>query len=173
MLRKGLLQAVDIANSLHDRIQEIKYLIALLEIITIQKEITTDEAKTYIDRLDDYSQSGILPSKGEYALSFFKIKREFKLGTYTKTENDTIKLAESYYDNCVNKIYTDNSNDWLGRICSCYALLIKSTLGNESALKIFKNALEIFPTSFDLRREYLSHIGCMQLFEEPLKAFEN
>ena len=173
MLRKGLLQAVDIANSLHDRIQEIKYLIELLEIITIQKEITTDEAKTHIDRLDDYSQSGILPSKGEYALSFFKIKREFKLGTYTKTENDTIKLAESYYDNCVNKIYTDNSNDWLGRICSCYALLIKSTLGNESALKIFKNALEIFPTSFDLRREYLSHIGCMQLFEEPLKAFEN
>lgn len=32
MLRKGLLQAVDIANSLHDRIQEIKYLIELLEI---------------------------------------------------------------------------------------------------------------------------------------------
>ena len=74
MLRKGLLQAVDIANSLHDRIQEIKYLIELLEIITIQKEITTDEAKTHIDRLDDYSQSGILPSEGEYALSFFKIK---------------------------------------------------------------------------------------------------
>lgn len=62
-LRKGLLQAIDIANSSCDRAQEIKYLIELLEIITIQKEVTTDEAKIYIDRLDYYSQSKILSLK--------------------------------------------------------------------------------------------------------------
>ena len=172
-LRKGLLQAIDIANSSCDRAQEIKYLIELLEIITIQKEVTTDEAKIYIDRLDYYSQSKILSLKEECALSFFKIKREFKLGTYTKTSNCAIELAKSYYDNCVNRIYTDNTNDWLGRICSCYALLIKSTQGNESALKIFESALKIFPTSFDLRREYWIHIGCMHLFDDPLKSYQN
>ena len=172
-LRKGLLQAIDIANSSCDRALEIKYLIELLEIITIQKEVTTDEAKIYIDRLDYYSQSKILSLKEECALSFFKIKREFKLGTYTKTSNCAIELAKSYYDNCVNRIYTDNTNDWLGRICSCYALLIKSTQGNESALKIFESALKIFPTSFDLRREYWSHIGCMHLFDDPLKSYQN
>lgn len=95
------------------------------------------------------------------------------MGTYTKTSNCAIELAKSYYDNCVNRIYTDNTNDWLGRICSCYALLIKSTQGNESALKIFESALKIFPTSFDLRREYWSHIGCMHLFDDPLKSYQN
>lgn len=172
-LRKGLIQAVEIAKSSHDCMQEIKYLIELLEIITVQKEITTDEAEVYMARLEFYSQCEILPEKADFALSFFKLKREFKLGTYTKQGNTTIETGKYYYEACIHKTLTDNSDDWLGRICSCYALLVKSTQGNEAALKIFENILKIFPDSFDLRREYFSHIACMQLFEEPLEAFKN
>ena len=173
VLRKGLIQAIDIAKLSHNRMQEIKYLIELLEIITIQKEITTDEAEAYIKRLENYSQCDIFTEKDEFALSFFKLKREFKLGTYTKQNNTTIETAKNYYEGCIHKTLIDNTGDWLGRICSCYALLIKSTQGNEAALTIFENILKIFPDSFDLRREYFSHIACMQLFEKPLEAFKN
>ena len=172
-LRKGLLQAIEISHLSYERTQEIKYLIALLEIITIQKEITSDEAKSYIARLEYYSQCKILSEKDSYALSFFKIKREFKLGTYVQHNNPTIEIGKNYYNHCVDHTLSDNTDDWLGKICSCYALLIKSTKGNKSALKIFENSLKVFPNSFDLRREYFSHIACMQLFDEPLKAYEN
>ena len=151
-LKKGLIQAIEIAKSSHNYVQEIEYLIELLEIITIKKEIVTDEAGKYIARLKYYSQCNILPQKAEFALDFFIFKRDFKLGIYT---------------------IQDNTDDWLGRICSCYALFVKSTQGNEFALKIFESALKVFPSSFDLRREYFSHIGCMQLFKEPINAFNN
>lgn len=172
-LRMGLIQAIEIAKLSHNRMQEIKYLIELLEIITIQKEITTDEAEAYIERLELYSKCEIFSEKAKFALSFFKLKREFKLGTYTKQNNTTIETAKNYYEGCIHKTLTDNTDDWLGRICSCYALLVKSTQGNKAALEIFENILKIFPDSFDLRREYFSHIACMQLFEEPLEAFKN
>lgn len=172
-LCKGLIQAIEIAKLSHNCIQEIKYLVELLEIITVQKKITTDEAELYITQLEYYSKCEILPEKAKFALSFFKLKREFKLGTYTKRGNTTIETAKYYYEDCIHRTLTDNTDDWLGRICSCYALLVKSTKGNEAALEIFENILKIFPDSFDLRREYFSHIACMQLFEEPLEAFEN
>ena len=172
-LRKGLIQAIEIAKLFHNCMQEIKYLIELLEIITIQKEITTDEAETYIEQLELYSQCENFTEKDKFALFFFKLKREFKLGIYTKQNNTIIETAKDYYEGCIHKNLTDNTDDWLGRICSCYALLIKATQGNEAALEIFENILKIFPDSFDLRREYFSHLACMQLFEEPLKAFKN
>ena len=173
LLRKGLFQAIEISQVSHDHISEVKYLIEILEIITIQKEITTDNAEEYLTRLEYFSKCKILSEKEEYALLFFKLKREFKLGKYTKTTSTTIETAKKYYEGCINKSLTENIGDWLGRICSCYALIVKSIQGNEAALKIFKDALKIFPNSFELRREYLSHIACMQLFEEPLKAFKN
>ena len=123
--------------------------------------------------MEYYSQCKILSEKDSYALSFFKIKREFKLGTYVQHNNPTIEIGKNYYNHCVDHTLSDNTDDWLGKICSCYALLIKSTKGNKSALKIFENSLKVFPNSFDLRREYFSHIACMQLFDEPLKAYEN
>lgn len=172
-LKKGLIQAISIAKILHNCIQEIKYLIELLEIITIKKEIITKEAGEYIAQLKFYSQCDILTAKDKFALDFFIFKRDFKLGAYTKQENTSIQEAKSYYEKCIYKKLTDNIDDWLGRICSCYALFIKSTQGNEPALKVFENSLKVFPDSFDLRREYYSHIGCMQLFKEPTKAFKN
>lgn len=172
-LKKGLIKAIEIAKLLHNRIQEIRYLIELLEIMTIQKAIVTDEAKKYIEKLEYYSLCKILSKKEEFALSFFRLKREFKLGNYTKQNSTIIQEAQNYYEKCVRYELTDNTDDWLGRICSCYALFVKSTKGNEAALTIFENALNIFPASFDLRREYYSHIACMQKYNEPLKAFNN
>lgn len=172
-LKKGLIQAIEIAKSSNNYIQEIKYLIELLEIITIQKEIVTEEAENYIVQLENYSRCNMLSESAEFALAFFILKREFKLGTYTMQDNTSIQDAQNYYERCVHQELTNNTDDWLGRICSCYALFVKSTKGNESALKIFENALNVFPDSFDLRREYFSHIACMQLFKEPMNAFNN
>ena len=172
-LKKGLIQAIEIAKSSHNYVKEIEYLIELLEIITIKKEIVTDEAEKYIARLKYYSQCNILPQKAEFALAFFIFKRDFKSGIYTIQDNTSIQEARNYYERCVRQELTNNTDDWLGRICSCYALFVKSTQGNEIALKIFESALKVFPSSFDLRREYFSHIGCMQLFKEPINAFNN
>lgn len=172
-LKRGLIQAISIAKTSHNCIQEIEYLIELLDIITIKKEIASKEAEKYIAQLNYYSQCGILNVRDKFALDFFKFKRDFKLGTYTKQENTSIHKARIYYERCVCQELTDNTDDWLGRICSCYALFVKSTHGNEAALGVFENSLKVFPNSFDLRREYYSHIGCMQLFKEPIKAFEN
>lgn len=127
-LRKGLIQAIEIAKLFHNCMQEIKYLIELLEIITIQKEITTDEAETYIEQLELYSQCENFTEKDKFALFFFKLKREFKLGIYTKQNNTIIETAKDYYEGCIHKNLTDNTDDWLGRICSCYALLILGVL---------------------------------------------
>lgn len=152
--------------------KEIKYLIELLEIITIQKEITTDVAETYIEQLELYSQCENFTEKDKFALFFFKLKREFKLGIYTKQNNTIIETAKDYYEGCIHKNLTDNTDDWLGRICSCYALLIKATQGNEAALEIFENILKIFPDSFDLRREYFSHLACHAVIRRTLKSFQ-
>ena len=172
-LKKGLIQAIDISRAAHNYVMEIKYLVQLLEIITIKKEIVTKEAEQYIARLKHYSQFGGFDSEYKYALDFFIFKRDFKLGAYTKPENASIQEARNYYEKCVCREFTNNVDDWLGRICSCYALFVKSTQSNETAKKVFENSLEVFPDSFDLRREYYSHIGCMQLFEKPQVAFDN
>ena len=86
----------------------------------------------------------ILQKKINLRFSFFKLKREFKLGIYTKQNNTIIETAKDYYEGCIHKNLTDNTDDWLGRICSCYALLIKATQGNEAALEIFENILKYF-----------------------------
>lgn len=172
-LKKGLIHAVEIAESSHNRTKEIEYLIELLDIMTIQKEIVTEEALKYISKLEYYSNCRILPEEAEFARVFFVLKRDFKLGLYALKNSTTIQVAKNYYENCISQKIINNVDDWLGRICSCYALFVKSTQGNEFALKIFENALKVFPNSFDLRREYFSHIACMQLFKEPLKAYDN
>lgn len=172
-LKKGLIQAIEITESSHDHIREIEYLIELLDIMTIQKEIVTEEALKYISKLEYYSNCRMLSEEAEFALVFFILKRDFKLGLYTSHNNTSIQDARNYYENCVNRKLTNNTDDWLGRICSCYALFVKSTKGNEFALKIFENSLKVFADSFDLRREYFSHIACMQLYKEPLKAYNN
>lgn len=171
LLRKELNTAIDIAVTIRDPVKESEYLVSLLEIITIQKEIHSDEAKQRIQQLESCSKFSSTTKYIQYALSFFKMKRAFKLGQYVDEADSTIQQGKMYFDACINGILTDNTNDWLGRICSCYALLVKETKGNAHALCIFEEALAVFPASFELRREYYSHVACMQLYEKPLSAF--
>lgn len=173
LLRKELSTAIDIAITTHDRVKESDYLISLLEILTIQKEISSDEAKQRIIQLEKSLEHNITSENPQYALSYFKLKRAFKLGQYLDKTDSSIQIGKTYYDACIKGKMTDNSGDWLGRICGCYALMVKETKGNEVALGIFENALAVLPSSFELRREYYSHIACMQLYEHPLLAFSN
>lgn len=173
LLRKELKTAISIAVNIHDHVKESEYLISLLEILTIQKEINTDEAKQWIFQLENCIKHSTPSEAAQCALSYFKLKRAFKIGQYLEISDSSIQLGKMYYDACMSREMVDNSGDWLGRICSCYALMIKETQGNEVALDIFKNTLAVFPSSFELRREYYSHIACMQLYEYPLLAFSN
>ncbi len=172
-LRRSIFKAIEIAKESHNYMLEITYLIELLNIITIQKEISTEEARIYLEQLENYSQCNLLSQKETDALTFFKLKRAFKSGVYTKENNSEMELAKYYYENCIQRNFTNNEEDWLGKICGCYALFVKATQGNEAALEIFEKVIKIFPDSFELRREYYSHIACMQLFEKPLEAFGN
>lgn len=171
LLRKELSIAIDIAVTIRDRDKESDYLISLLEILTIQKEIGSDEANQRITQLENCLKSNSSSIKAQYALSYFKLKRAFKLGQYLDKTDSSIQLGKTFYDACIKGMMTDNSGDWLGRICGCYALMVKETQGNEVALGIFEDALAVLPSSFELRREYYSHIACMQLYELPLLAF--
>lgn len=172
-LGRGLALAIDMAKALRDVEQEAMYLIQALELMMIQKELLTDLAKERLDSLEScFTRKRSLPRYMRTALAFFKIKKLFKEGDFTH-EDSAILTGAAYYRACVELRDTDNTGDWLGRICSCYALIVKSTQGNEAALVVFEAACKALPQSFDLRREYLSHIACMELFSEPLCAFRH
>lgn len=172
-LGRGLTLAIDMAKALNNVEQEAVYLIQALELMMIQKELLTDLAKERLDGLERcLAQKRSLPRYMRNALVFFKIKRSFKGGNFAHEDN-AVRIGADYYQACVERRDTDNTGDWLGRICSCYALIVKSTQGNEAALVVFETACKTLPQSFDLRREYLSHIACMELFNEPLSAFRH
>lgn len=173
LLRTELNTAVELASSLHDHTKEADYLISLLELMTIQKEIGSKEAERYLLRLANYAKCNGVSEQYRFALSYFQLKRAFKQGSYTDESDKSLELGKTYFDACLRGELTDNSGDWLGKICSCFALLIKETEGNENALVVFKRALSVLPTSFELRREYFSHIACMELYDKPMEAFHN
>ena len=172
ILRRELVLAINISHSTRQYEKEAYYLIILLDIITIQKELGTSKAEEYILLLENCLRKKYIPESYKIALSFFKLKRAFKLGNYTEDADNSIQIGRQYYDACISRKIFNNNGDWLGRVCGCYALLVKETLGNEPALEIFSNALKMLPDSFELRREYYSHIACMNLYESPLCAFE-
>jgi tetratricopeptide (TPR) repeat protein len=97
-------------------------------------------------------------------------KREFKKGNYD-TGTGIGAVTKHYYERTINSTYTDNTGDWLGRLCYQYALRIKESQGNKSALDIFTRALKALPDSFAIWREYYSHLGCMLLYDAPNEAF--
>lgn len=104
------------------------------------------------------------------ALAFFRLKRSFKMSEYSD-DLPAVQMGREYYTKCVQLGMTENEGDWLGRLCSCYALAVKSTQGNDAALQIFETSLKALPKSFELRREYWSHLACMNLFNDPATAF--
>ena len=172
-LGRGLTLAIEMARSLKDMRREAQYLVQALELMTIQKEMTGELARERIERLHDCIERGYdLPKYMSSALVFFRLKRSFKLGEYTENYPAVLD-GKVYYERCVDNGATDNEGDWLGRICSCYALTVKSTRGNDAALQIFETARKALPDSFELQREYLSHLACMELFADPESAFRH
>lgn len=168
-LNRGLTIALRAARELGDAEREAGYLIQALELMTIQKKLTEDLAWEWLERLDWCVKRGC-PQYMSMALAFFRLKRAFKMGRFMEDDPEVSPGAE-YYRKCVAGQITNNEGDWLGRICSCYALTIKSTCGNQNALAAFESAQRALPGSFDLRREYLSHLACLELFDKPLSAF--
>ena len=172
-LGRGLALAIEMARSLKDTRREAKYLVQALDLMTIQKELTSELARERIEQLNDCINCGYnLPNYLLTALVYFRIKRAFKLGVCTESD-PAVRDGKSYYEQCIGGSTDDNEGDWLGRICSCYALTVKSTQGNEAALQVFESARKALPDSFDLQREYLSHLACMELFEDPESAFRH
>lgn len=170
-LSRALSLAIKIAHRMNDVEREADYLIQTLYLMTIQKELTDELAQTRIDRLADcigYKQA--LPSYMPVALAFFRLKRSFKMSEYTDNL-PSVQKAHDYYTKCICFSMTENEGDWLGRLCACYALTVKSTQGNDAALRVFEASLQALPRSFELRREYLSHLACMELFNDPTGAF--
>lgn len=172
-LNRGLSLAIKMSHYLNLIKEEADYLIQALELMTIQKQLTGDLALERIEQLDYcIRQKRDLPAHMTLALAFFRLKRSFKLGKYTK-DYPEVKSGETYYKECISHIITNNEGDWLGRICSCYALTVKSTQGNKAALHIFETSLAALSNSFDLQREYLSHLACMELYKNAASAFEH
>lgn len=170
-LNRGLTVALHAVRKLGDAEREAGYLIQALDIMTIQKRLTEAPALERLHELKLCVERG-LPQYMSIALAFFRLKRAFKMGRFSDDDPD-VSLGAEYYRKCAAGQITDNEGDWLGRICSCYALTIKSTCGNQAALAAFEAARKVLPDSFDLRREYLSHLACMELFDRPLSAFDH
>lgn len=170
-LGRGLSLAFEIAHRMNDIELEADYLIQTLYLMTIQKELTGELAQTRIDRLANcIVRKQALPSYMPVALAFFRLKRSFKMSEYTD-DLPAVQKARDYYTKCICSGMTENEGDWLGRLCACYALTVKSTQGNEAALQVYETSLKALPRSFELRREYLSHLACMKLFNDPAAAF--
>lgn len=168
-LNRGLTIALHAVQKLGNAEREAGYLIQALDLMVIQKKLIEEPVQEWLDRLDRCVRCG-LPQHMSVALAFFRLKRAFKMGRFADDDPEVSPGAE-YYRKCTAGQVTDNEGDWLGRVCSCYALTIKSTRGNQAALTAFEAARKFLPDSFDLRREYLSHLACIELFDKPLSAF--
>ena len=77
-----------------------------------------------------------------------------------------------YFKNCIDGLMKDNPDDYLGKVCSNYAIYIKETKGNSAALEVFGAALKALPNSQTLYIEHLSHLACISLSYEPQKSYE-
>lgn len=171
-LLRELSLAVDLAGKTYDDGLKLRYLSQLLELYVITKQIVTDEAAAYLEAFRRCLTQASHPVYFEYALTYFSLKREFKLGHYTP-EYAPVAEGATLYQACIKGEAYDNTGDWLGKLCGCYALIIKSTQGNGPALQAFTEAVAQLPESFELRREYLSHLACMDLFAHPEQAFSH
>lgn len=169
VLQRELTLAITLAEKIGRIELKLKYLCQLLNLYVITKKIVTDVAKEYLEDFRLCLAQISHPAHFDYALVFFSLKRALKLGCHM--ESAPIIEGAELYRSCIAGSVTDNTDDWLGKLCSCYALVIKTTRGNKPALQAFVQAIKRFPESFELQREYLSHLGCMELFSRPDQAY--
>ena len=172
VLLRELSLAVILTRKTHNIRLNLQYLSQLLNLYVITKKIVTNEAFAHLEDFRRCLAQAPHPVYLDYALAYFSLKREFKLGHYTSAYQP-VEAGAGFYQACIAGEATDNTDDWLGKLCSCYILIIKSTQGNGPALQAFKRARERLPESFELHREYLSHLGCMELFAQPEQAFSH
>ena len=167
--------AIDIAKKQSDYNKYADYLVKQLDIIVLKKEIIAQKAEGRISELSELLctyKVTIGYETMQMAHDYFLGKRIFKLGRLREDE-PIFKVNREHYEDCVNDTYRDNTGDWLGRVCCIYAFFVKDTMGNKLAADIFQLALSAMPDSFELRREYYSHIACMQLYDLPKDAYQN
>ena len=172
VLLRELILAVDLARKIHDDKLKLYYLSQLLELYVVIKQITSDEAREYLDEFRRCLAYTSHPTHLDYALAYFDLKRDFKLGHYSSAYS-SVSTGAIFFRACVAGEAIDNTDDWLGRLCGCYALIIKSTQGNQSALSAFEQIKARLPDSFEIHREYLSHLACMELFAQPEQAYSH
>lgn len=164
--------AIDSAQKLKDYGRYVSFIVQQLDIMVLKKDITNSKAA---DRLSELSQ--MLSSRRiregadrfQLAHDYFLGKRMFKLGRLSADE-PVFQINKLHYEDCVSGRYSDNAEDWLGRVCCNYAIFVKETQGNVPALSVFQQALAALPDSFELRREYYSHEACMRLYGAPGEA---
>ena len=164
--------AIDSAQKLRDYEGYISFIVQQLDAMVLKKDITSPKAA---DRLNELSQmlsscwirDGV--DRFQLAHDYFLGKRMFKLGRLSADE-PVFQINKRHYEDCVSGRYSDNTEDWLGRVCCNYALFVKEMQGNVPALLVFQQAIVALPDSFELRREYLSHEACMRLYDAPGEA---
>ena len=146
--------------------EKLDILTDILQIITIRKEINLPIADEYFSKFSE-----LLPqlnkedvSKYQARLDFYTSKKLFKNGEIMACRN----LTKKYFDE--KKPYTEE--EWNAKLACMYALCIKELEGNESALKCFKNINNTYPESKTIKREYDSHVACMNLYINPTKSQE-
>lgn len=172
-LERELSLAVQMSDETYCFQQKAYYQIALLHILMIQKKLNSDAAICTLHELEGYiHKNSTCPDDMKMALQFFQVKLAFKKSQYSDNLA-AVQQAKHTFQQCATGELTDNTGDWLGAICACYALMVKETQGNQKALKIFEKSLEKFPDSFELRREMLSHKACMELNKNPQAAYQN
>lgn len=149
------------------------YLIKKLEVYSVIKSIAFDKARSALDELQTLVDSGQLnqsaESYSELALCYFK--GNIALKGYALSD-DLLNKHRMYFQNCIDGTMKDNPDDYLGKVCSNYAIYIKETEGNSTALEIFEAAFNALPNSHILHIEYLSHLACISLSCEPQKSYE-
>lgn len=166
--------AVDSAAKLYMPEKQAGYLVQQLEVMVIKKDITGPKAAECLDelmKLLDNRNLGENHHIFRLAHDYFRGKQAFKSGRISTGEK-YFTVNRQHYRDCVSGKDQENDGDWLGRICCIYALFIKELYGNDAALKVFQKACAALPDSFELQREYNSHMGCMLLYSAPQEAYK-
>lgn len=149
------------------------YLIKKLEVYAIIKSLMLDKARLTLDHLQTLVNSGQLDlldeSYSELAICYFKGTIALKDYAFS---DDLLNEHYKYFKNCIDGLMKDNPDDYLGKVCSNYAIYIKETKGNSAALEVFGAALKALPNSQTLYIEHLSHLACISLSYEPQKSYE-
>lgn len=165
--------AIDIAAKLKFYEKYAAFIVQQLDIMVLKKDIVGSKAEERISELSQVLSSHRVSEGANVFLmahDYFLGKRVFKLGKLNADEI-AFQINKRHYEDCISGKYLDNTGDWLGRVCCNYAMFVKETQGNISALTVFQQAIAAIPDSFELQREYYSHEACLRLYDAPKYSY--